>query len=337
MKLENLTPFEADRFALVDENGADLLLVIVKATYKWDNKNELFLADRQEKIEMADQYYNQPDNSSIKYASDFSFDKIATDIAVTGNAWAPNGKARESFISLKIGNLRKTLKVTGDRRWVKVMGSATMTDPKSFEKIPLMFERAYGGTDLSHPDITRHDREARNPVGVGFRAKNSILSIDGIRLPNFEDPLNLIKSPADRPAPAGFGFIGPSWQPRMSYAGTYDESWQKGRMPLLPIDFDKKFFNCAHPDLVYDGYLDGNEQVQIGGLSPNQNINFVLPGVLPQTIIRMAGLEEQEIQMNLDKLVINSDVGIVIQVWSGCLRIPVEFYEIENVKCGLNN
>jgi hypothetical protein len=337
MKLENLTPFEADRFAVMDEIGADLLLVIIKATYKWDEQGKLSIADKQEKIEMADQYYDQPDNSSIRYASDFSFDKVATDIAVRGSAWAPKGLARESLISMQVGKLKKTIKVTGDRYWVKTMGGLTMSDPKPFDKIPLMFERAYGGTDLSNPDLTKHDREARNPVGVGFRAKSSTLNMEDTRLPNFEDPENLIKSPGDKPIPAGFGFIGPSWQPRLSYAGTYDEAWQKGRMPLLPTDFDKKFFNSVPPDMIYDGYLEGKEQVLISGMSPKSKINFILPGDLPSVMIDMAGLEEQSIEMKIDRLFISSDEYVVIMVWNGCIRIPVEFREIENIKCSLNN
>ena len=48
--------------------------------------------------------------------------------------------------------------------------------------------------------------------------------------------------------PAGFGPIPPHWQPRLRYAGTYDEAWQRDRYPLYPTDLDDRFFLCSPED-----------------------------------------------------------------------------------------
>ncbi len=49
------------------------------------------------------------------------------------------------------------------------------------------------------------------------------------------------------PPPAGFGPVPPWWRPRQQHAGTYDEAWLAERHPLLPRDFDERFWHCARP------------------------------------------------------------------------------------------
>lgn len=333
MLLENTTRFIAERYGINDENSANLLLIVIKGTYIFDNKGEVAIAEKQEPIEMADQYYGKPEESSIKHSSDFSFDKVATDIALIGHAYAPKGRAKELFVIIQVGNLEKTVKVFGDRHWKKTLGFSSISSPVPFEKIPLIYENAFGGIDISNPNPKKQEAESRNPVGIGFRARKSHLPLKGSRLPNLEDPKKLIKSPYDRPNTAGFGFISPSWQPRSSYAGTYDEKWQKNRMPLLPTDFDKQFFNAAHPDLVYNGFLQGNEPVKVAGVSPRGPIHFSLPNDQPKCVVETKESEVQQVEMKIDKLVINADVNQFIIVWSGSVRIPGEFQDIETINC----
>src|SRR3972149_7146910 len=119
MILINRTPFIAERYGLADENGMDSLFIVLKGTYGFDGRGGLSLAEEQVPIEMADGYYGEPGKSSIKYSSDFSLDKMGTDIAVIGYAYAPHGRARESFVILQVGNLQKTIRVFGERRWKK--------------------------------------------------------------------------------------------------------------------------------------------------------------------------------------------------------------------------
>jgi hypothetical protein len=118
---------------------------------------------------------------------------------------------------------------------------------------------------------------ATNPVGTGFFLDKR--SADGQRVPNIEDPRQLIGAWDDRPAPAGCGFVAPSWLPRRAYAGTYDERWQEEQFPLLPADFDMRFFNCASSGLVCDGFLVGDEPVELLNLSPHGPLSFRLPGI----------------------------------------------------------
>jgi hypothetical protein len=333
MLLINKTFFIAERYGLADENGVDLLLVVLKGTYRFDGKGGLSPAEKQKPIEMADCYYGEPGKSSIKYSSDFSFDKTGTDMAAIGHAYAPNGRAKDSWVSLQVGNLQKTIRVFGERSWKKYLGTPTISAPEPFEKIPLIYERSFGGIDDSNPDPTKHEREPRNPVGLGFRAKESRIPLEGSKLPNFEDPDNPIKNPEDRPSPAGVGFISPMWQPRLGLSGTYDETWERSRKPLLPADFNKRFFHSAPADLTYNGFVKRNEQVKIAGMSPKGSVQFFLPKAQPICTVETIGSDFQSLEINPDKLVIDMENNELIMVWSGSMRIRSGFKDIRAIQC----
>lgn len=335
MNLDNQTPFEAQHYAIADKAGNDLLLVVVKATYSFNAQGVLTVSEQPQTIEMADVYYGDPAETSIKYASDFSFGKTATDIALTGHAYSLPPEHRETYVSLKIGVLQHLVKVFGNRVWIKKFGLLAISGPQPFEKIPIVYERSFGGYDSSHKDPEKHEYESRNPVGVGFRSKIGSLPIEHSPLPNFENPENLIKSISDRPVPVGFGYIGPSWQPRAQYAGTYDKTWQENRMPLLPDDFDTRFFNAAHPALVYPGFMTGNEAVEIAGASQLGTVRFSLPGVHPQCMVEENGNDAEALQMNLDKVYFNMDEDLVVLVWSGNYAVQGKFRDINNTTCSL--
>jgi hypothetical protein len=74
-----------------------------------------------------------------------------------------------------------------------------------------------------------------------------------------------------------FLFASPADTRRRKYAGTYDAAWQAQHFPLLPKDFDLRFFNAAAPELVANGYLLGGERVTLVNLSPRGGDEFVLP------------------------------------------------------------
>ena len=98
-------------------------------------------------------------------------------------------------------------------------------------------------------------------------------------VPNVEDPNHLIGSWSDRPAPAGFGVIASHWQPRVGYAGTYDEHWMKTRQPLLAEDLDDRYFQCAPLDQQAPQWLRGGEAVVLLKLTPAGELRFTLPKV----------------------------------------------------------
>jgi hypothetical protein len=197
-----------------------------------------------------------------------------------------------------------------------------MTPPDAFREMPILYERSFGGWDRSDSDPEKHSVDVRNPVGRGFQsafAKDE----DLLPLPNIEDPRDLIGSMKSRPAPVGFGFVNPDWQPRVRLAGTYDDAWMNDHMPALPPDFDPCFFNAASPGLVAEGYLIGNEPVSVTNCCGRDFLRFDLPGVQPPCCrFRLAGLPLVKAEGRLDTVVVNALEDIVTLTWRCHARLP---------------
>ena len=65
-------------------------------------------------------------------------------------------------------------------------------------------------------------------------------------------------------------------QSRVKLAGTYDEKWLNDRFPILPEDFDSRFFNAAPEDQQLDDYRPG-EEVRLHYLTEKGKERFFLP------------------------------------------------------------
>jgi hypothetical protein len=141
----------------------------------------------------------------------------------------------------------------------------------------LVYERAYGGVDQFGGAVF-----AKNRLGCGFFVKEAQESMEGVPLPNLEDPTNIIRSWRQQPDAVGFAFYPRNNQPRFAYLGTVDDDWSKNRAPLFPLDFKYDYYNGAHPDLQLEGYLNGTEEVELTNLTPEGYVRFRLPGLNPQ-------------------------------------------------------
>ena len=337
MKFDNNTPYEAGRYVVQDEKGKDLLIIVVKATYEFNHDGSLTISDKQEKVELADQYFGDSETTGIKYASDVTYGKKSSDIALIGHAVAMKEKTKKSYVIFNVGKIRKKIAVFGDRYWQSILGVTKISSPERFTKIPLVYENCFGGRDLSTKKEKHHEFETGNYIGTGLKAKKSKLKIKEIKLPNLEDPDNLIKSLKDRPKPTGLGFINPNWEPRLGFAGTYDENWQKNKMPLLPDDFNTKVNHAAHPDLIYPGFLKGGEEVLIAGVSKKGPFKFNIPVIKPECRVEITGEGSISHKMNIEKLVINSDEKNAVLVWNCSIDVHNKLYEVQNIECRMKD
>jgi hypothetical protein len=328
--LENETPFVFELMGLADEEGRPLLLLLVKATYTL-KATGLELAEQQVPVRWGGESWGEPGESSDKYEPECAFIKPATDVVLLGHAHAPKGST-EVLVSLHVGALKKAVRVMGERTWFRNMGRVSMTKPLPFERMPLTWERAFGGWDRSDPDPKKHAFEPRNPVGVGFRATPRHFE-EGLRLPNLEDPEQPLRELGQKVAPVGFGFTSPHWQPRAAYAGTYDEAWDKTRKPLLPKDFDRRFFNAAPPGLVAPGYLKGNEPVLLANASPRGRLAFSLPGQRPPTVtVERASAEDATPEMRLDTVILDTEEHQVLLLWRGHVVLDEGLHDVRGIR-----
>lgn len=313
MEVENNTGFAFDCLFIANEDGQPIAVPIVKATYALSALAKTSFAEEQEPLEMAGKHWGDPDMSSYKYEPEIAFTKPTTDLVLIGHAYPAKAGDTQVDVTFRVGEVEKTVRVFGDRYWIKKLGLTIMSKPEPLEPVPLIYERAFGGWDSAEPDPMTSKFELRNPAGVGFmRAEFE----EGMRLPNLEDPKRLLKVYGDTPPPAGFGFVGPHWHPRAKLAGTYDEAWQKTRAPLLPTDFDPRFFNAASPGLIAPEYLMGNEAVVVENASPSGQMSFHLPGVQPPKIrVQLQGREDELLETNLDTVIVNTDENLLLMLW----------------------
>lgn len=281
---------------------------------------------------MADVYRDaKSERSSLRVASEAFPAKETTDIALNGHACAPARAVEALDVVLQVGAISKVVRVFGDRAWESTLGLKRPSRPKPFVRLPLVYERAFGGWDMTAKDPTQHGYEPRNPAGTGFAIENKGARFTELSLPNLEDPRQLISSPSDRPAPTGFGFIAPSWAPRRALAGTYDERWQKERFPFLPADFDHRFFQSAHPDLIAPKPLLGGEPVRLVNLHPEGELSFRLPRRDLEIRVILDGHDSYRVPV-LETVLFEPDEGRLCCTWKATFPCPRRFLYIEQVR-----
>jgi hypothetical protein len=308
-EISNATPFGVRIMPSCDREGRDVLLIVVAARFDLpdpaNHDPRLRLSSTQEPPPLADEYVGEPGRSSILREGQSSYTKPATDISICGSACAANGRpVTEMLVNIRVGPCSVDLRVYGDRVWRRAVTLGVRPSaPEPFARVPLVWERAYGGaatgSSEAHPAF-----EARNPVGCGFETDSN--AAVGKPVPNIEDPRQPLSWVSDRPRPIGVGPVARHWQPRASYAGTYDEAWKRQRAPLWPTDFDERFFCGAPGQLQASPHLKGGEEVILVGLHPAGPFRFLLP--TPRMVCRSRFVDrEARTTPVLDGLLIETD------------------------------
>jgi hypothetical protein len=335
LQFRNETPFQGTIMLFPNADAVDTLYTVVKGTFGVERTRDgafLTLADQQLPVTVAPEYHGEPGKSSVKVPSDVSLEKPGTDVVVIGHAHTWNdAPVTWMDVAVRVGPVGAYARVFGDRFWERSGVGFSMTPPAPFIAVPLVWERSFGGRD-------RTDRgpaeEPRNPVGTGFRVPEGLEPVEGMALPNVEDPTTPITSWNQRAAPAGFGPIDAYWEPRRSFAGTYDERWENERAPYLPLDFDPRFLQLAPPPLVAPGHLQGGEWVDLRGLTPAGVLQFQLPAV-PLRISYRLDDTNQERPAVLDTVILEPDHDRVVLVWRAALVVDKKALRVREVHAAL--
>ncbi len=328
--VDNRTPYAFEALQLADEEAVAQCVPCVQATFQIGPQGLVPLPE-QPPLKAGGQWRGDPAKTSMVVEPQIAFFKPGTDVVLRGHAHAPKPGATEGLVGIRVGALQKTARVFGDRHYTARFGLGGISAPQPFERIAIVPERAFGGWDRRHENAARHACEPRNPVGRGFHVQAP--EGDDAWLPNFEDPKNLISSWSDRPEPACFGFIGPEWQPRLSFAGTYDEAWSKARKPLLPKDFDRRFFNAGSPGLVSPQPLRGDEDVVVIGCSPEQRMAFRLPEPdAPVCMVELRGQRHVPLTTRLDTVIVDMDSHTLTMLWRACLPVRNGLHDVVSIQ-----
>jgi uncharacterized protein YjbI with pentapeptide repeats len=266
---------------------------------------------------LTDEVYAEGDDAragELLYPGDFADLKLATDVLYRGTCHVPRGKPLNRCpVGIAVGEWRKALWVVGQRVWKEGLFGPKASEPRPFTEMPVTWARSFGGPGF-----------APNPVGVGL----------ALELPNIESAEQPVRTPKDRPAPAGFGPINPRWPVRSAKVGTrYGADYQRTRAPYYASDFDWTYFNTAPPDQQVPGYLKGDEQVRLQNLHPEHPVLTTrLPGLSVRCFVTDIDGRSREVTMRLDTLFIDGDAGQVFLTWRGVAQVDdCEFEDIATI------
>jgi hypothetical protein len=329
----NTTGMPAGLALATDKDGRDHCVVVVKGTFEVGDDGEPRPAEEQEPLVFTDIHHGDPGATSLNYECEFALFKPRADVIVNGQAVAPQGKpVRELTVVLEAGGSRKEVRVVGDRRWKAGILGFSATEPEPFVTMPLVYERAFGGSDLSHPDPKYHGTEVRNTVGVGFHKNSDAATIEGQPLPNLEQPRKPMQMWSDTPPPIGFGAVGRNWQPRLKFAGTYDQRWRDERFPFLPADFDPQYFQSAPADQQVP-HFEGGEVIRCIHMTPNGVFEVRVPRFDVPLVYRFRDRDVRATP-KLDTLIVEPSLRRVLAVWRGSVPLGRKLHALREVVVG---
>jgi hypothetical protein len=243
-----------------------------------------------------DEHRNGDPSRSLVRAADLVPYRPRCDVWMTGHACAPGGRAvsvalvRLALYRASSPLIDRTIHVLGDR-------ATPEAPPDFFTRMPLTYERAFGGIGFD-----------ANPVGVG--ADERPLA------PNLVDP-------HEPGRPAAFGPVSRYWRQRRQHVSPELRRALDAPVPVFPAGFVWDYFQAA-PLNQQVGFLEGDEWLVLDGTSPTLlRVQSRLPKLACAARIRLPGGDEEgdTIVMVADGLAIDADAQTVTVTWRGYVSI----------------
>ncbi len=280
---------------LWENHGQIHLSVAVKARFALRHNAPMLIAKAQP-LAVADAHDGANPTRSLVCASDMVPYRPMADVWLTGHAHAPRARSvAVSVVRLALYRgpqvlLDKVLHVVGDR-------AAEATTPEPFVKMPLVYERAYGGAGFDG-----------NPVGVGAAGST--------KLPNFVHPEH-----PDRVA--GLGPISRYWKVRRGSVDGETRRLLEREIPRVPEGFDWEYFHAAPKDQRV-AFLSGDEWLVLDGVHPNM---LRMQSRLPKArgvarVLSVRGHDQGDaLAMVADALAIDADEQTCSITWRGSMVV----------------
>jgi uncharacterized protein YjbI with pentapeptide repeats len=264
--------------------------VVVKATFSLQHGRDAAPV-APEAITAHDRYHDRSPSRSLEAATELAPAKARGEVLLVGHAYAAGGVARPTaavHVAVRGVEARvdKTLHVFGDRR-------SAAEAPAPFQRMPLVWERAAGGSGSD------------NPVGVG---------VGEARMPNLVDP-------RDPSRPACFAPISPYWPSRKRRMAEGARRGLDRPIPELPEGFDLDYFLAA-PEDQWTSFFRGDEWIALDGLHPAlPRLQTRLPGARAAARVIVPSGAPLDVALVIDTLILDADRQTASVLWRG--RVPL--------------
>jgi hypothetical protein len=335
MEIINATRMVAGYAMGMEPSGRELLVVVVKGTFRipLESGARLALHEEQLPLLMSDTFHGEPGLSAPKHEIDFSPRKRSCDVLLNGSAYAPDGRPTQRVdVGLQVGSWSKSFAVVGDRVWYDA-GGVRSSDPAVFTSMPISYDCAFGGVDLRHEDPAEHAAYMPNPSGRGYHKHLLPDWLQSTPLPNTEEQGVAVELPDGAYRPMSYGPIGRHWEPRYRYAGTYDQRWKDTEFPFLPSDFDERYYQAAPLDQQLPVPL-GEQRVCLSNLTFDGRREFTVPHFeAPIAFFPKLGKRE-DITAACDTIVIEPDLGTVTLTWRVARPLKKNMFEVAQILVG---
>jgi len=313
MRLYSTLPYKFLPLEGTVDPAAPEMAFIVKATYALEHGRLPAPLPADEQVDfLGDDRFMDKIGRSLRYSNDLLMYKPFGEVLLTADCHAPGGEpATIVEAGLDIGPISKRLRVFGDRVWLRdAQGQVMVEGPQPFARMPLRWERAYGG--LNNP---------RNPLGRGIDPWPGEDGRKFFYLPNIEGPKSQPLRFGEAMPTFGFGPISPQWQPRFAREGTRDQHWANFVAPLPPDDYDPCAAQAAPEDQWVDGYWTGAERIELTNLHA-EHPRFVtaLPGKRLRFFVEVmpakgSRLQFAEVPLKLDTVHIDMTTERLHLIW----------------------
>jgi len=313
MDLVNRTQFAADFFHTIA--GEDVMLgsVVLRTLHRIDGGQLAPDPDRAWPVtpEPYKTEFGQFDGES-------PFVREGCDFFILGHAYPPSPGGTAAKVQLAVGSFRFALVAFGERRWVRREHELIPSEPQPFEKIPLTWQRAFGGVckvdGLDYP-------WGANPKGRGFYWEEQ--QAEGQALPNLEDPERRIRRWDDRPDPVATAPYSGEWALRALNSVALDRSGPKPKIKRIK----PSYYNNAPPRLILPQAPRSTETISISGVRPRgERLEFRMPELAYHVYVQLEN-RRYVFPARLEALAVLAEEARVMLGYRCCFRyrlVPLE-------------